>query len=59
VASKRLVEWAGIGLLWVAAVLTLWSMLQYLNAARGDLLSDRFAVIFSKRSRDAKNNVDS
>jgi CDP-diacylglycerol--glycerol-3-phosphate 3-phosphatidyltransferase len=28
----------GIGLLWVAAVLTLWSMLQYLNAARGDLL---------------------
>jgi CDP-diacylglycerol--glycerol-3-phosphate 3-phosphatidyltransferase len=27
----------GIGLLWVAAVLTLWSMLQYLNAAR-DLL---------------------
>ena len=32
------VEWAGIGLLWVAAVLTLWSMLQYLNAARGDLL---------------------
>lgn len=35
---NALVEWAGIGLLWVAAVLTLWSMLQYLNAARGDLL---------------------
>jgi CDP-diacylglycerol--glycerol-3-phosphate 3-phosphatidyltransferase len=32
------VEWAGIGLFLVAAVLTLWSMLQYLNAARGDLL---------------------
>jgi phosphatidylglycerophosphate synthase len=55
------VEWAGIGLLWVAAVLTLWSMLQYLNAARAEIClnSDRFAVIFSKRSRDAKNNVDS
>lgn len=38
VASECPVEWAGIGLLWVAAVLTLWSMLQYLNAARGDLL---------------------
>lgn len=32
------VEWAGIVLFLVAAVLTLWSMLQYLNAARGDLL---------------------
>ncbi|MOA67698.1 CDP-diacylglycerol--glycerol-3-phosphate 3-phosphatidyltransferase [compost metagenome] len=32
------VEWAGIGLFMVSAVLTLWSMLQYLNAARGDLL---------------------
>jgi len=32
------VEWAGIGLFMVAAVLTLWSMFQYLNAARGDLL---------------------
>ncbi|PLN09886.1 CDP-diacylglycerol--glycerol-3-phosphate 3-phosphatidyltransferase, partial [Klebsiella pneumoniae] len=32
------VEWAGIALFLVAAVLTLWSMLQYLNAARGDLL---------------------
>jgi CDP-diacylglycerol--glycerol-3-phosphate 3-phosphatidyltransferase len=30
------VEWAALFL--VAAVLTLWSMLQYLNAARGDLL---------------------
>lgn len=38
VASGMPAEWAGIGLLWVAAVLTLWSMLQYLNAARGDLL---------------------
>jgi CDP-diacylglycerol--glycerol-3-phosphate 3-phosphatidyltransferase len=27
-----------IALFLVAAVLTLWSMLQYLNAARGDLL---------------------
>ena len=27
------VEWAGIGLLWVAAVLTLWSMVHYLLAA--------------------------
>ena len=32
------VEYAGIALFFVAAVLTLWSMLQYLNAARGDLL---------------------
>ena len=32
------VEWAGIARFLVAAVLTLWSMLQYLNAARGDLL---------------------
>lgn len=38
VASECLGRVAGIGLLWVAAVLTLWSMLQYLNAARGDLL---------------------
>ncbi len=34
------VEWAGIALFMVAAVLTLWSMLQYLNAARGDLLQE-------------------
>ncbi|MGL5699603.1 MAG: CDP-diacylglycerol--glycerol-3-phosphate 3-phosphatidyltransferase [Kluyvera sp.] len=34
------VEWAGIALFLVAAVLTLWSMLQYLNAARGDLLQE-------------------
>lgn len=54
------VEWAGIALFLVAAVLTLWSMLQYLNAARGDLLNrDRFAVIFSKRYKVAKNTVDS
>ncbi len=32
------VEYAGIALFFVAAVLTLWSMLQYLSAARGDLL---------------------
>lgn len=32
------IEYAGIALFFVAAVLTLWSMLQYLNAARGDLL---------------------
>lgn len=31
-------EYAAIGLFFVAAVLTLWSMFQYLNAARGDLL---------------------
>ncbi len=38
VASLSVGEWAGIALFLVAAVLTLWSMLQYLNAARGDLL---------------------
>ncbi|MBJ3816988.1 CDP-diacylglycerol--glycerol-3-phosphate 3-phosphatidyltransferase [Shimwellia pseudoproteus] len=32
------IESLGIALLFVAAVLTLWSMLQYLSAARGDLL---------------------
>ncbi|UYU30609.1 CDP-diacylglycerol--glycerol-3-phosphate 3-phosphatidyltransferase [Siccibacter colletis] len=32
------IEYAGIALFFVAAVLTLWSMMQYLNAARGDLL---------------------
>lgn len=31
-------EYAAIALFFVAAVLTLWSMFQYLNAARGDLL---------------------
>lgn len=35
---NQLMEYAAVGLLFVAAVLTLWSMLQYLNAARGDLL---------------------
>ena len=32
------VEYAGIALFFVAAILTLWSMFQYLRAARGDLL---------------------
>ncbi len=32
------IEYAGIALFFVAAVLTFWSMFQYLNAARGDLL---------------------
>lgn len=32
------VEYAGIALFFVAAVLTLWLMLQYLSAARADLL---------------------
>lgn len=54
------VEWAGIGLFLVAAVLTLWSMLQYLNAARGIcLISDRFGAIFSKQHKVLKNIVDS
>lgn len=54
------VEWAGIVLFLVAAVLTLWSMLQYLNRrAAICLISDRFAVIFSKRYKVAKNTVDS
>lgn len=35
---NQTIEYAGIALLFVAAILTLWSMLQYLNAARGDLL---------------------
>jgi len=35
---NQMVEYAGTALLFVAAALTLWSMLQYLNAARGDLL---------------------
>ncbi|MDU7812813.1 MAG: CDP-diacylglycerol--glycerol-3-phosphate 3-phosphatidyltransferase [Atlantibacter hermannii] len=33
-----LIEYAGIALFFVAAVLTFWSMFQYLHAARGDLL---------------------
>jgi hypothetical protein len=42
----------GIALFLVAAVLTLWSMLQYLNArAAICLISDRFAAIFSKRHK--------
>lgn len=32
------VEGIGIVALYIAAVLTFWSMFQYLNAARGDLL---------------------
>ncbi|MGC6386459.1 CDP-diacylglycerol--glycerol-3-phosphate 3-phosphatidyltransferase [Ewingella sp. S1.OA.A_B6] len=32
------VIWAGVGALYIAAVLTFWSMFQYLNAARHDLL---------------------
>ena len=32
------VEYAGIAIFFLAAVLTLWSMLQYLSAARADLL---------------------
>ncbi|HEY1844504.1 MAG TPA: CDP-diacylglycerol--glycerol-3-phosphate 3-phosphatidyltransferase [Buttiauxella sp.] len=32
------IEYAGIGLFFIAAVLTFWSMFQYLAAARGDLL---------------------
>lgn len=36
------VEYAGIALFFVAAVLTLWSMLQYLSAARADLLDQLF-----------------
>ncbi|MEY8709606.1 CDP-diacylglycerol--glycerol-3-phosphate 3-phosphatidyltransferase [Mangrovibacter phragmitis] len=32
------VEYTGIGLLFIATILTFWSMFQYLNAARGDLL---------------------
>lgn len=32
------IEYAGIGLFFIAAVLTFWSMFQYLHAARGDLL---------------------
>ncbi|MTD39279.1 CDP-diacylglycerol--glycerol-3-phosphate 3-phosphatidyltransferase [Erwinia sp. CPCC 100877] len=32
------IEYAGITLFYVAALLTFWSMFQYLNAARGDLL---------------------
>lgn len=32
------IEYAGIALLFVATILTFWSMFQYLNAARGDLL---------------------
>ncbi len=34
----RSVEYVAIGLLYIAAVLTFWSMFQYLNAARNDLL---------------------
>lgn len=32
------VEYTGIGLLFIATILTFWSMFQYLDAARGDLL---------------------
>lgn len=32
------IEYAGIALFFIAAVLTLWSMFQYLAAARGDLI---------------------
>ncbi|MNP67727.1 CDP-diacylglycerol--glycerol-3-phosphate 3-phosphatidyltransferase [compost metagenome] len=32
------VEYLSFGLLYIAAVLTFWSMFQYLNAARRDLL---------------------
>ncbi|MGB8665890.1 MAG: CDP-diacylglycerol--glycerol-3-phosphate 3-phosphatidyltransferase, partial [Serratia inhibens] len=35
---ERTVEYASFGLLYIAAVLTFWSMFQYLNAARKDLL---------------------
>ncbi|CAI1570581.1 CDP-diacylglycerol--glycerol-3-phosphate 3-phosphatidyltransferase [Serratia quinivorans] len=34
----RTVEYVSFGLLYIAAVLTFWSMFQYLNAARKDLL---------------------
>lgn len=33
-----IVIWVGVGALYIAAVLTFWSMFQYLNAARHDLL---------------------
>jgi phosphatidylglycerophosphate synthase len=60
VASLSVGGVGGIALFLVAAVLTLWSMLQYLNArAAICLISDRFAVIFSKRCKVAKNTVDS
>ncbi|KEA51528.1 MULTISPECIES: CDP-diacylglycerol--glycerol-3-phosphate 3-phosphatidyltransferase [Mangrovibacter] len=32
------IEYTGIGLLFIATILTFWSMFQYLDAARGDLL---------------------
>lgn len=35
---NSVIEYAGITLFFIAAVLTFWSMFQYLNAARGDLL---------------------
>lgn len=38
VAAGLPVEYVAIGLLYIAAVLTFWSMFQYLNAARNDLL---------------------
>lgn len=54
------VEYAGIALFFVAAVLTLWSMLQYLRLrVQICLISDRFGAIFSKRSKVVKNIVDS
>lgn len=54
------VEYAGIALFFVAAVLTLWSMLQYLKLrAQICLISDRFDAKFSKRSKLVKNIVDS
>lgn len=35
---ERIIEGAGVVALYIAAVLTFWSMFQYLNAARHDLL---------------------
>lgn len=35
---ERIVEGVGVAALYIAAVLTFWSMFQYLNAARHDLL---------------------
>jgi len=35
---NSIVEGVGVAALYIAAVLTFWSMFQYLSAARGDLL---------------------
>ncbi len=61
VASNAQVEWAGIGLLWSCrGADPVVNAAIFERGARGDCLnSDRFAVIFGKRSGDAKNNVDS